>query len=294
MKTVLIVLSFLLAACSHSRFFPVPPPDNSFAQPVSVAVKGYTGNIMEPFVSRDGNLLLFNNLNSAPENTNLHWATRVNDSSFQYQGELTGVNSTDLEGVPTMDSAGLFYFVSNRNYSQTLSTLYQADFNSGHLSNVRLLQGVSKLEPGWVNFDVEVSADGANLYFVDAKFNASGQPASADLVLAQQTGAGFKRVPANDSTLQNINTDALEYAASISADGLTLYFTRVVLPLHENSSPEIFFSTRLSDKLPFGLPSKIICITGFAEAPAIAPGGKILYYHKKENNRFVLYMVRKK
>jgi hypothetical protein len=293
MKTVLILLYCLVAACSQ-RLFPVPPPDNSFGQPIRVIIKGYGGNIMEPYISRDGNQLLFNNLNSAPENTNLHWATRINDSCFQYQGEMTGVNSNDLEAVPAMDSAGVLYFVSNRNYNKTLSTIYRADFSSGHVSNIQLLPGLSTLQPGWVNFDVEVTADGQTLYFVDAKFNASGQPSSADLELAERKGTGFKRVPSTDSTLQNINTAALEYAASISSDGLTLYFTRVILPLQQNSNPEILFSSRQSDKLPFGLPSKIMSITGFAEAPAIAPGGKLLYYHKKENNRFVLYMVRKK
>jgi len=293
MKTWLIIALQLLAGCGRVRYYQEPAPDYSFSQPVPVAMNGYAGNIMEPFLSRDGSVLLFNNLNSKPENTNLHWATRINDSVFQYNGELTGVNSPNLEGVPTMDSLGRLYFVSDRNYSQTLSTLYQADFSSGHASRVRLLPGVSKLEAGWVNFDVEVSSDGQSLYFVDAKFNGSGQPASADLELALITGAGFTRVASTDSTLHNINTGALEYAASISADGLTLYFTRVSLPFNKHSCPEILFSTRPTRKVPFGYPSKIMSVTGFAEAPAIAPGGKILYYHKKENNRFVLCMVRK-
>jgi WD40-like Beta Propeller Repeat len=294
MKITLIILSYLLLACSHRRSFQSPKPDSSFGRPVRIEMKGYTGNIMEPFFSRDGKVLLFNNLNSAPENTNLHWAERINDSNFQYKGELTGVNSPELEGVPTMDSAGHLYFVSTRNYSQTLSTVYQCDYLDGHASNVHLLQGVSKLKAGWVNFDVEVSSNGQSLYFVDAKFNGSGQPTSADLVLAQKTGGGFQRAPETDSTLQNINTDALEYAASISADNLTLYFTRVLLPVSENSTPEILFSTRPATKDPFGPPSKIMNITGFAEAPAISPNQKILYYHKKEKNLFVLYMVRKK
>ena len=54
-------------------------------QPVVIAKIGYSGNIMEPFLSRDGNILLFNNLNSLPENTNLHWATKINDTTFQYE-----------------------------------------------------------------------------------------------------------------------------------------------------------------------------------------------------------------
>ena len=41
----------------------------------------------------------------------------------------------------------------------------------------------------------------------------------------------------------------------------------------------------------FGAPKKIHAITGFAEAPTLSPDEESLYYHKKENGRFVLYRV---
>lgn len=293
----------------HGRFFlhfllvPVAcrqhnPAANStadiFGQPVRVEIKGYQGNTMEPFLSRDGNTLFFNNLNSAPENTNLHWATRINDSSFQYQGEIAGVNTAGLEAVPTSDTAGNLYFVSNRNYVQTLSTLYQCRYASGAAINVHLVKGISRQQAGWVNFDIEVSADGQSIYFVDAQFDASGNPATADLVIAEKSDTGFQRSPNSSYLLKNINTDALEYAASIAADNLTLYFTRVTLPLTGGATPEIFMSTRKNINEPFSKPLKIMSITGFSEAPSISPDQKILYYHTKEGSRFVLYLVRKK
>jgi hypothetical protein len=265
-----------------------------FEQPVSVEMKGYNGNIMEPFLSRDGNMLLFNNLNSVPENTNLHWATKINDTSFQYQGEITGVNTIDLEAVPTLDNNGNLFFVSTRNYTATLSTLYQCNFLNGKAKNVQLAAGVSKLQAGWVNFDVEVSADGQFLFFVDAQFDQSGNPATADLIIAQKSGPGFQRLSNSSTTLEAINTGALEYAACISADELELYFTRVTVPFTAASSPEIFVSTRQNKNESFGSPTIIKSITGFSEAPTISPDQQTLYYHKKENNKFVLYMARKK
>jgi Tol biopolymer transport system component len=265
-----------------------------FSNPVKVEINGYDGNMMEPFLSRDGNTLLFNNLNSAPENTNLHWATKMNDTVFQYKGEIAGVNTTDLEGVPTIDNAGNLYFVSDRNYANTLSTLYQYNFQNGTATNVQLISGISKLQVGWVNFDVEVSADGQSLYFVDAQFDQSGNPKTADLVLAQKNGAGFERLPNSNAIMKNINTEGLEYAACISADNLELYFTRVQTPLTVISLPTIFYSIRQNINSAFSSPSKIQNITGFAEAPTISPDQKKLYYHKKENNKFVLYMIRKK
>ena len=96
---ILVVSFFLimLSACNKGDTNQGP----EFDQPIKVTVNGYSGNLMEPFLSRDGNILLFNNLNSLPENTNLHWATKINDTTFQYKGEIAGVNTTELEGVPT-------------------------------------------------------------------------------------------------------------------------------------------------------------------------------------------------
>ena len=255
---------------------------------------GYSGNIMEPFISRDGKILLFNNLNAAPENTNLHWSTRLNDSTFKYEGEIAGVNTADLEGVPTLDNAGTLYFVSTRNYANTLSTLYSSNFTNGTATNVQLLHGVSKLQPGWVNFDIEVSADGQYIYFVDAKFDQNANPSSADIVIAKKTSSGFERLSNSAALMKNINTDALEYAACISENQLELYFTRTDLPLSASSSPRIFMSSRKSMTEAFGVPSQVKTITGFTEAPTIAPDQQTIYFHKKNNNQFGLYLVKKK
>ncbi|HWB24511.1 MAG TPA: hypothetical protein VG738_03480 [Chitinophagaceae bacterium] len=287
----LVCIAILLPACAqHSASY---TPHLAFLKPVRITIKGYSGNCMEPFITRDGSTLLFNNLNAAPENTNLHWATRINDSTFEYKGEITGVNTDSLEGVPSMDSLGNLYFISNRSYSNTLSTIYHCNFSNGAATSISLVKGVSKQKPWWVDFDVEISTDGQTLYFTDGRFNNSNNPETADLVIAEKDGTGFKRLANSDAIMENINTGGLEYGACISADQLTLYFTRVPLPLTQTSAPEIMVATRNSKDEPFSIPSKIESITGFAEAPTIAPSQQIVYYHKKEDGRFVLYMVRK-
>src|SRR5947199_3457406 len=110
-----ICLIFMIAFTSCNRKSETTAITLDYTNPVKVQVIGYAGNIMEPFISRDGTTLLFNNLNAAPENTNLHWATRINDSSFQYRGEISGINTPDLEGVASLDRNGILYFVSTRN-----------------------------------------------------------------------------------------------------------------------------------------------------------------------------------
>ena len=283
-----------LGACKAEKNLVVPPPDASFGAPRRVEMRGYTGNLMEPFLSRDGGRLFFNNLNSAPENTNLHWATRVNDSTFQYQGELAGVNTPELEGVPTLDAADNLYFVSLRSYASSLASVYQATLAGGTATNVRLVDGISRQQPGWVNFDVEISADGQQLYYVDGQVAASGIPQSADLVLAGKTSTGFARLPGSAALLQSVNTSDLEYAAGIASDGLTLYFTRVQLPITAATVPQICMATRPTPADAFGEVKRVASITGFAEAPTVSPDGKRLYFHQRENNVYALFMVRRK
>src|SRR5260221_3567599 len=95
-----------------------------FTNPQPVTIIGYTQDAMEPFISPDGNYLFFNSSNSKPP-TNLYYATRIDDLTFQFQGEIGGVNVPGaLTAVATMDSNNIFYFISNRSYPQTFSTIY--------------------------------------------------------------------------------------------------------------------------------------------------------------------------
>ena len=96
-----------------------------FTNPEPVTIVGYTQDAMEPFISPDGNYLFFNNSNSLAT-TNLYYATRIDDVTFQFQGEIVGANSgvNTLTAVPSMDMNDNFYFVSTRSYPQTLSTIY--------------------------------------------------------------------------------------------------------------------------------------------------------------------------
>jgi len=89
--------------------------------------------------------------------------------------------------------------------------------------------------------------------------------------------------------LAAINTDALEYAPCISDDQLELFFTRIA-----NNESAIYRSTRRDRSSAWEAPRRISAITGFAEAPTIAPGGRALYYHVRRNGRFVIERVMRK
>lgn len=259
---------------------------SEFANPEPVTIQNYSGDAMEPFISRDGHYLFFNTSNAPSVDTNLQYAERVDDVTFSYRGELSGANSPALDAVATMDRDGNFYFVSSRSYSETLSTIYRGRFSDGELSDVAIVEGLSKRKPGHVNFDVEVSADGDVLYFVDGVLDGGPLPKRADLAISVRRGTSFRRSHRSAKLLRNVNTSALEYAASVSADELELFFTRT-----DTAGPAIFHASRTKPTKPFGQPVRVTAADGFVEAPSLSADGRSLYYHKREGDRSVIYRV---
>jgi hypothetical protein len=267
----------------------VPPTFGVFTNPEPVTIEGYSADAMEPFISPDGTYLFFNDSNSLPQ-TNLYYATRIDDVTFQFEGEIGGANATGLNAVASMDVNNTFYFVSTRSYSATLSTIYWGIFSDGSLSNVAIVPGISKHELGDVNFDQCISPDGSTLYFVDGVFNGGSLPEAASIAIAKRHGNHFKRIGDSAKIMRKINTDGLNYAPDISKSGLEFFFTRIE-GTPPTPPPVIFTATRASTSKPFGTPSVIEAITGFAEAPALSPDEKSLYYHENVNGTFVIYRV---
>jgi hypothetical protein len=267
------------------------PTYGVFTNPQPVTIEGYSQDAMEPFVSPDGNYLFFNNSNNTRP-TNLYYATRIDDLTFQFQGEIAGANSggMTLSAVPSMDINNIFYFISDRSYAQTFSTIYSGMFSNGSVSNVALVPGVSKDKLNDVNFDQCISPDGGTLYFVDGVFNGGSVPQRASIAIAHRDGDHFVRLKNSAKIMHEINTNGLNYAPDISKSGLEFFFTRIE-GRPPKPPPVIYTATRASTSEPFGKPRKIEAITGFAEAPALSPDEKSLYYHLQVNGTFVIYRL---
>ena len=259
-----------------------------FANPQMVTINGYSGDAMEPFITRDGNFLFFNNSNSEPD-TNLYWATKVDDLTFNFMGEIAGANSPLLDAVASMDLAGDFFFITTRSYLSSFSTIYQASYAAGAVTDVGLVAGVSKRKLGWVNFDCEISADGNTLYFLDGFFGNKNFPQKTKWAIAHRSGSAFKRDPKGPSILACCRTGkSLNYAPDTSADELEFYWTRLIPP---TTPPQIWMATRAGKTKPFKNAHQITAITGFAEAPSISPDGHSLYFHLLDNDTFKVWRV---
>ncbi len=231
----------------------LPPPEyTAFATPSEVAITGYTGDAMEPFISKDGQYLFFNNRNDRAVDTNLYYASRVDDKTFTFLGAVSGVNSPMLDAVASLDQFGNFYFVSNRSYAATLSTIYSGAWSAASgVANVALVAGVSRQQGGSVNFDAEISADGRTLWFDDGQYSSSGVLQTASIAMANRQGAAFTRQANSAALLAAVNTGGLNYAPSISVDGLELFFTRIDTTT-SGAAPAIYRSTRPDTSTPFG------------------------------------------
>jgi len=285
MRTRLILVGMTLALLV-TRQTAFAAPGMVFTDPRPVVIQGYSGVAMEPFLSRDGRILFFNNSNDPHVDTNLYLADRIDDLTFRLRGLLPGANSRDLDAVASMDSEGAFYFVSSRDYAATGALIHRGHFDGARVTGVEVVPGlVSPGHPGF-NFDAEVTADGLQLYYVEGRRGAD----VATLAVAERRGDGFAKAANSDAILQAVNTPGMTYAPATSADGLELFFThlppRVLL---FQAPPKIYEATRRSTNQPFGAPVEITGLGDFVEAPILSPDGLSLYYHACSGRRCSLY-----
>jgi hypothetical protein len=259
------------------------PVTNEFTAAGCVEIAGYDGDAMEPFIVPSTGDLLFNNSNSPPELTDLHWARRIDDDHFEYVGPIKGANSPALDGVPSVDEDGNIYFVSTRSYDETLSTLYRGHWSNGTVTQVELVPGLAREARGFVNFDAEISRDGDSLFYVEGRFSGSSIPNSADIALAHRMGDRFVRDAFSDVLLSKVNTPALEYAPAISVDRRELFFTRLD---PRARTIAIYRVKRIGAGQEFGPAERVAAADGFVEAPALSPDGAILYFHRLDAGRF--------
>jgi hypothetical protein len=296
----ILICAIMLVACDSGSDSDsnttLPPAGNNqysaFSAPEPVHIEGYTGDAMEPFLSRDGQFLFFNDDEDSASDKDLYYAGYIDDTHFTFLGEIVGINTNVVDGVPTMDNANNFFWVSTSNYTPpvTYDTLFSGTFDNatGEINGVSTIAGLAEGIVGHLNFDLEVSPDGSTLYFVDGVFSGNPSPDAADIAIGVKSGNTFTRHPDSGTIMANINTGDLEYAPAISDNGLELFFTRLTLSTLQTKT---YRAIRSSAVAAFQYPREVSAITGFAEAPTFSPDEKSLYFHKLEGSTFVIYKI---
>lgn len=288
MKQFLIgsmLLLFVLRTAAQN--YPVYGPE------VKVFITGWNTDAMEPFISTDGNTLFFNSLNSGGD-TRLYYATRVDDSTFTYIGEVNGANepaNPQLNAVPSMDTTGNFVWISVRQWPTVMENLHQGNYSNGVVTNVNRMHGTFYIyQPGYIIMDAALTYEGSQLYYCNALFDTCTVPCTAALGIASRVNDSTYNTIANSSAiLQNVNdTDYCVYAPQLSVDGLELYFTRFLIG---GLSTEICVSVRNSPVDTFSVPQ--ILISDFPNVPeAASPNTQmtLMYYHKKMNGTYAIHL----
>lgn len=291
-------LLFLVVFSMSCKKEEITDPDvvSEFITEQKILITGYSSDAMEPFITKNGNYLFFNNLQGV-NGKELYYAERVDDTTFEFKGEIQGVNSTEVDGNPTMDGQNNFYFISTRDLDTGIKTIYGGIFNNGTVTDLHQINGTINIPtPFWINMGVEISKNGNTLFASNAKFNVGENfPNKGNIRFAIKSGDEFN-IPTNETDiLATINTDAaIEYAGELSADELELFYSQVTL-----SSPPVFklyYAKREQTNGVFGNPISITAPfkgnpNAFVEGPSLSNDGKRLYYHKLDNDIFSIFML---
>ena len=158
----------------------------------------------------------------------------------------------------------------------------------GAVTALEVVSGLESQGPGWLILDAFISRDGKELYCSEGDFS-TGTLGAAYLSVARKDGAGFSRAADGGAAFAALNlADAAQYAPALSADGLELYFTRIVGP----ATTGTFLSTRPDRGAAWGEPTEIEALSGgVAEAAAPTADGTALYYHRAVGGTFRLERV---
>ncbi|MGB5370490.1 MAG: hypothetical protein WBN18_08670 [Flavobacteriaceae bacterium] len=262
---------------------------DEFNSPQEITILGYDGNAMEPFITHNGQYLFFNNPTINNQSADIHYAEFLNNATFEYRGLVQGVNTNEFEGAPSMDENGNFYYTSLSTYQQNFLSIYKGIFNNGIVSNVAPIdENLTQNQMGLVDMDAVISYNGATLILAIAVFSNNNYPDESNLIIATKTNDTFIKDSNSDEILININSESSEYAASLSNDGLELFFNRSNLP----SEFKIMKATRATINDAFGIPIEIETISGgVIEGASLSYNRKELYYHQKVNGVFKIFKV---
>lgn len=284
-RALIVTLLFIVQA--RAQNYP------AFGPEIKVFISGYSGDAMEPFLSPDGTTLFFNSLNDGVQ-TRLYYATRIDDSTFTYVGEVNGANEANnpqLNAVASLDTTNNFVWVSVRGYPGNMDNLHRGDYSNGTVTNVNRVHGSFYIyQPGYIIMDAAVTYDGSELYYCNAFFDTCVVPCAASIGIAARVNDSTYNTLSNSSgLLQHVNDTAYcVYAPQLSVDGLELYFTRYLIG---TLNTELCVSVRNAVTDTFSVPQVLVSeFPEVPEAPTLNTTASLLYYHKKSNGTYTLFL----
>jgi Tol biopolymer transport system component len=178
----------------------------------------------QPFFSADGNKLFFTSAKTGSKKIGIWVVERTTHGWGTPQLLPSPINSDDETGEYSQTTDGTAYFESDRAGGLGMVDLWRA--SPQHPDQPLKVENLGPtINTATYDSDPFISPDGKYLIFSS---NRDGGHGGADLYVTFVDGKGTWSVPVNlNQYIPGINTDAVEYGASLSLDGLYLFFVRL-------------------------------------------------------------------
>src|SRR3989344_676823 len=287
-----------------------------------VVIEGYSGNAEEPFLTPDGEYLLFDDRSNGTNIPKIYYAKRVNDATFTFMGEVQGVNNASSPSIMAiMDDHNNFYFNSPRP-PDPKSAIYRGLWHSnGTVTDVAPVPGLAAKAEQGAKLISSISRDGQTLYFGYGDLQGKDY---IGIALQNPDGTFTELTDASSDTRmlkwkdEFKNIYGMYYGGKsgtrfrgpfmTTPDGLEAYFEQInsVVSGWPPQLNQLYVAKRTSTSEPFGPPQVVAGQAalangkpGFNEWAFVSRDGNLLYYHHLDlvegqdphNARFSIYVM---
>ncbi|MBS4063916.1 MAG: PD40 domain-containing protein [Chitinophagaceae bacterium] len=216
--------SIITIQYSHLKNGKWTPP-----QPASFSDKGRN---IDPYISPDGNTMVFNsNRKRSNDTTNYQFDIWISQKKEEGWGEPVNiglpVNTINSESFATIARNGNLYYGTRLPNSTSQHDIYRARYRNGKYETPERLAIVNTNEDEGNPF---IEADEKFLIF--SVSNKEGGFGDSDLYISFNNN-GEWTVPQNMG--DQVNSEDAEFAPTVTPDGKYLYFSRIKRPANFNS-----------------------------------------------------------
>jgi hypothetical protein len=291
---------------------PEPAVSNTaFPNPVPVNIVGYTGSAEVPYLTPDGNYLVFDSRTDAGNGPiNVYYAKKINATNFLFMGEVGNVNVPGTINLEvTIDDNNNFYFTRipiNGVPPQPTGqpSIYRGVWNNGTLVGVAPVPGIGQ-NSGTINQDPSISHDGQTLIFdtwnfvnqcltyeialenTDTSFTvlSSGDPRlTAYLATVNNTAVANYLYRCTSFPSVNMTYSMLMGPVLYSHSGLMVVYTMIQPGPGGMPVEKYYIATRSSLSQPFGSPQLMINNGRVVEGGSFSPDDQLLYFHLSQGD----------
>jgi len=278
------------------------------SEPQPVTIHGYGGSTDVPYLTPDGNFLVFDSrTDKGSSDVKTLYAKRIDDRNFQFAGEVKGINQPGtINFEVTIDGNNNLYFtrIDVPPHPAGRPTIYRGVWNNGKVSNIAPVGGLEP-PPGTINQDPSISHDGNMMFFdvwdypnktihheiaarkSDGSFEVlhPGDPRLMPLLVAlKDTGISnflYHPVP---QPAPGITDSLMMGPVEVSHSKLVIAFTLIVPTASGRPEERYFIATRNTPYEPFGPARTVISDGHVAEGCSFSADDSRLYFHLSNGN----------